>query len=728
MKKGLWRYIFAVVSIAAILTTPMRLVSADTNDDQLISETSGTSGNEIEKVYETDEACLYFNADTTVFCVENKATGYRWSSAPSSMETDGTSEYVRFKAYSLLYLEYYNYATDTVETVYSYENAVQTGNYTYKTLPNGVMLTFTFADAGITVPLSLQLEGDSLTATVDTDNITYDAAQVVPLQLHLVPYMCSGNSGDSQGYVLIPDGSGALVSFSSNKLNASTYSKPVYGKDVTVDTLDDSGILLPCYGANDGRDSLLVVISEDEENAYIHCEGRGEMSDYTHAWTSFKLLASMTYQIQEGTAYSTKVYEDGGIKAEKLAVSYYVLDSDKSGYAAMAERYRQLLFSEEELAAASVQPALYMDVYATVQKVKSILGFQITYDSVITSTDDVARMVEELSARGVDSTVVKYNAWNKQENAGIAVTKAASKKSVGNIADMIAEMQAVGCSVYPSVNRMMTYEKSRNPFHSMTSAVRDLSSTLVFGEKERYVTTSYLLKYKTFDKNVNKLFSNFTKKGIAQVAVDDIANVLYSDFADEVVKRDRFVELIDSTLNRYTQSNKLMCTTPNAYAAVYADEIMELPSTSSGHIIFDQDVPFLQLVYSGVVRYGGETINLSGNPEKAFLKALETGSMPCYAWVGKNSDELIHTKLDYLFSADYTAWLDEAADQYEVLKEIETKCENTPMVNHAILADGVTASYYANGMEVIVNYNDTAVTLADGSTVDAKAFITRKGA
>ena len=59
-------------------------------------------------------------------------------------------------------------------------------------------------------------------------------------RIDLLPWFGAG-AADEEGYLFIPDGSGALVDFADNTHDAPTYRMPVYGSDPAVDLLLKTG-------------------------------------------------------------------------------------------------------------------------------------------------------------------------------------------------------------------------------------------------------------------------------------------------------------------------------------------------------------------------------------------------------------------------------------------------------------------------------------------------------
>ena len=640
------------------------------------------------------------------------------------MEELEINEYMQAMMRSMLDIDYYNHELEADNSASAYQDAVENGGVAYEAIDNGFKVTFTFTDLNLSIPLQVVLEGDHVNAKVDTKAIEYDPTKLSLLQVHILPYFGAVSYTNKKGYALIPDGCGALIYATNNKENAPAYQKPVFGKDITIDATDYEGVTLPCFGVSAGKDSLLAVIGEDSADAYINCENYGQATMYTHPWASFKTTVDFEYALVSDY-YSTRVFEQGGIKADTLSVDYYPISGKQSGYVEMASKYRELIFSAEQRKAAKVEAALYLDLYASVTKVRSILGFKGNYDDVITSTEDVEKLIKKLAELDVDSTVVRYSAWNKQENTGHAVDDIKWNKAIGDVAELVEKLAAQGSKVYPAVNRVMTYDKSSNILHTMSGVTRDPASRMIMFP-DRYLTTSktgesYILNYDKLAGNLSALLDNADGK-MTNLGLSDVANMLYSDFSEGDKKRPAFVSMITEKLAAFAEENSLLLDAPNSYAAVYADEIINLPTSSTGNMMLDEDVPFLQLVYSGVIRYSTEALNMQGSPKASFLKGLEYGSMPCYSWIGDEGSALINTELDYLYSADSDFWMDTATEQYAVVRELVEKTEGSVIVGHEQLADGVYATTYENGVRVLVNYNDTAYK-ADGVTVSAMGYV-----
>ena len=155
------------------------------------------------------------------------------------------------------------------------------------------------------------------------------------------------------------------------------------------------------------------------------------------------------------------------------------------------------------------------------------------------------------------------------------------------------------------------------------------------------------------------------------------------------------------------QGKKLLTSGVFGYAAAASDYIISAPTSDSGYDITDRSVPFYQLVLSGYRSYSTEPVNLSGNPEKAFLKAAETGSALNFSFTAQNGEKTEGTYLSKLYNSDYKDWLSTASEQYKRLSEIFGATGGTALVYHKQLAEGVYCSAFENGTRIITNYTNS---------------------
>ena len=100
------------------------------------------------------------------------------------------------------------------------------------------------------IPVEYILDKSSLKVTVVTGEIEEYGESGIG-EISLLPYSLCGEPGED-GYILIPDGSGALIDFSTVNPNASAYKQRVYGRDPAMSYYYDEGTgvdrIMPVFG------------------------------------------------------------------------------------------------------------------------------------------------------------------------------------------------------------------------------------------------------------------------------------------------------------------------------------------------------------------------------------------------------------------------------------------------------------------------------------------------
>ena len=108
------------------------------------------------------------------------------------------------------------------------------------------------------VPLYIQLDGDDLKVEIKGSELEYNP--VYPIStLHVLPFFGAANQ-EEEGYMFVPDGSGALIELNNGKGHYQPYSQRVYGKDKAVFErsvpIVSESIKLPVFGMKHGDRSF----------------------------------------------------------------------------------------------------------------------------------------------------------------------------------------------------------------------------------------------------------------------------------------------------------------------------------------------------------------------------------------------------------------------------------------------------------------------------------------
>lgn len=177
-----------------------------------------------------DNFVLYFNSQNCYVAVQDKRTNTMWYSNPLIEDDPLASGIANTNLKSQLGITYTNRNKTQISEMNSYAGSVAKETFSSQKITDGVRVDFNFSQLGITIPVTYVLEEDGLAASVLVNEITEGDNQLITVSL--LEYFGAGSMED-EGYMFVPDGSGAIINFNNGKTKVDAYSKEVYGEDVS---------------------------------------------------------------------------------------------------------------------------------------------------------------------------------------------------------------------------------------------------------------------------------------------------------------------------------------------------------------------------------------------------------------------------------------------------------------------------------------------------------------
>ncbi len=686
----------------------------------------------VKQVAENDKMIMYVDPVTAVIALENKANGYIWWSTPLNANRDKrATNTLANELQSSLVLTYANTENRSLTNQRS-RNAAEVD---IDEQDDGVKITYKFDKSGISVPVTYTLCEDYMEVSLDCSKIKEkEGSGLIATQVTMLGSFGAGTA-DEEGYFVLPDGCGALVHFNNGKEKAKTYSQPVYGRDITVVPTTKPAvtekIYLPVYGIVKDGNAMAVVIEEGDGNAFLNASVSGQsLSSFNVCNFSFRLRGSDSVAMP-GDAGSLTMFEGGEIKTEKITTRYYPLEGEDLDYVDVAETYRNYLLEDGgvEKKAAADSTEMFLDLYGGTMKSRSILGIPITLKTSMTSYSEAQEIVSGLVSLGVDDMVVVYNNWTNEGISGKVDNKAKPSGTLGGAGDfndLKDYLAKQGIAFYPSVNNL-TFNNG-NGYYTFTDTTirisgsysRQMTYNLSYGVQDTSVTTKSLLSPGNFTKIYSKLASNYSKRGLTGVSLGSMTSTLYGDYGKVAMSRDDTMAAMEESYKTMEDAGlDLLADSCAAYALPYADRISDVPLQSSGFDVFDEDIPFYQIVMHGVIPYSGTAINASADGTWAFLSSIATGCNPAYDMIYAEASDLKDTDLDTYFYSNYGFWSNTAAEEYQIAKEVLASVSDQTITAYS-KTDDVATTVYENGTEVVVDFAEETITV-NGTVIDLDA-------
>ncbi|MBR2568304.1 MAG: hypothetical protein IKE34_03855, partial [Paenibacillus sp.] len=116
------------------------------------------------------------------------------------------------------------------------------------------------------IVMQYQLDGEQFIAAVPTDKIVYKPTFLIA-SIDALPFFGAAGQ-EANGYMFVPDGSGALIQLNSNKLNAEPFVMPLYGSDEMFQIEEQWQVnekaRMPVFGMKQDDQAWMAVIEDGD--------------------------------------------------------------------------------------------------------------------------------------------------------------------------------------------------------------------------------------------------------------------------------------------------------------------------------------------------------------------------------------------------------------------------------------------------------------------------------
>lgn len=690
-----------------------------------------------ELMAESDTYKLYFYEPRFSIILENKTTGKLIESTLSDEQDDGDSNAgwnARMK--SGLDIAVIKGIQNTLQAnMNSTENTVQTTK-----IDNGFSSKIYFTPYKFGFTVNVTIEGSDLVVTIPDDSIIEEQEGTYISSISVFPFMGYSFLDKQEGYMLIPDGNGALIDLDNKEGRYVTgFSQMIYGSDsgfVESDTKtylweeldmlqDASQVIAPVFGMAHTKDQkgYLAIVEKGEKRAYIEAQPNGAMVNYNRCFARF-LIRDLFVQPLNNSNTGTVPRAEADRTHSDLQVRYMLLSGDEVNYSTMAAKYREYLINNGSLVKKDSSYNSRVDFLGT-ERENFLLG---TRAVTMTTTDDIKDIFGELKSSGVESLLSVYKGWQDGGLYDLPMSKYNADGHIGgdsDLKDLIKDSESSNYKMY-LYNDALRLNPSTNTFNFNT--IKKVNKR-AFEEKvwaDVYKKFNYLTPESSVE-DFTSFVESMNNKELNRVALAGISNTLFSySYKSSYYTRNNTADAYTKAVSDLDEKADMAMEAPNAYMWKNADAFLDMPLGSSDYMYVDHEIPFLSMVLKGVMPMYSEYINFEANKQEFFLQMVEAGVYPSFYLTAENSSKLIRTNSADLYSTEYTTYKDAVIDYDKKLRELNAQLGDANIVKHETKGDGIKAVTYSNGVKVFVNYTNTQQ-IVDGVTVEAMSYSYKAG-
>ncbi len=745
LKVGISLILILIIGCFSFLTTASAADVADgveiTDNSDISDIIVGADGTEYKFITKSEDISMYADSETGLFVIVNQK-GDKFFSTVENLEADEKSvRSAKNNLASQLVIEYAaeeNFInTGSTYSLNTKKGSIDKEMVEVKEIKNGIRVNFSFKAPEFFIPVEYVLENGKLRASIIVKEIK-ESNDASIIKINLLPSFAAADA-NTQGYVFVPDGSGALINFNSNK-DVNSYEADVYGAELSVKESDykkaaTETIRMPVFAVcHIGSKALMGnVILGDGASLITATVGNKEFGqNICSSSMRYRTITRDVYKSNSGRQTNMFRVSNSKYSLDKYTVEYSFLDAGNSDYTAVAKEYQKYLVSKG-MGKNDNSDLINLNVYGALEVDANFLGFKYTKLKALTGYADTVKVLENLEKSGINDISFRYIGW---QNDGIFNKKVLKKNKLigelGGNSDWKKLQSYVEKNDITAVYDADLLQFRRGLFSKSTSTTFNKKAWQYEYMRSTYITklsvdSWLLLKTEDIEKNANKYLKSLNKS-VKNASLSTLTNLVYSDFKKgSDIYRSNYPEIIENVLKKYKDSGySISGEYANAYTLPYLSKVYNAPTSSSGYAVFDRDVMFYQMVLKGYVSTTTAPRQAEVRTDSEYLKAVETGSAVLFNCMYKNEELIKERREETLYSSNYELWQDIALEQYKEYNSLYESLLGTTVRENYEISENVMMTVFSNGTKVAVNYSYTDAETPIGK-VPARAFISQKG-
>ena len=606
------------------------------------------------------------------------------------------------------------------------------------------------------IVLDIMLEGDELVVNMPVKEIVngndFFTLQNVEI---LTNFGLVRRENVEEGYMLIPDGAGALVRLNTFDPKVPDYVRGFYNNDYYTDYAYKAEygqeLMMPVFGmyaltcpagekgetADFVPHGFMGVVENGADTAYVEtvlsADGSANTGrDFNKIFTTYDVTQYEWVPVFGEYADNRSTFLSfAPMTEEDYTVRYFFFTGEEVSYYSMAKTYQNYLVDGNLPGVYQSGAQIFLETIGTLSLEERILG--IPYDTLFSMTtyNELLAILEDLDGRHAN---ISYKGAfdggmnHKLMNGGTLVSENGTKEELDAL---IAKVEGAQDSIFLETDFLKIYDKG-NGFVKWLHGLEDYTKSVatVYGYrvelgkfKER--SNMYYLLDPMYLADTVKEFK--ATAGNYNYYLNDLTEQYYADYGNSPVSPYEAQRLVDDAIATLAEGSELALDNPRMDKLAGGSIAVDVSRESSDLTLFYTSIPFRQLVLNGIMEYTTTSANNNSDPAEYYLmQALETGAQPKFVISAKNVDVLKDSKYSYYFSIQYDLLKEEIKETYDALAEGMAVIGTAEIVNHSMLAQDVFLTEYANGTKVVTNYTFDDVEY-NGTTVKANDYLILKG-
>jgi len=714
------------------LVNPDLIIEIDVRDDVLIAENSNFQ--------------LYYNEENISFKVLDKKTDYVWS---TSIDRASAGSYTALLSSGIgieyILIEKDMYVEENVglaDIAFTAEQeliqdgikvSLNLGGYcatracirNYDRFLEGdltleQMFDMGYTELDIAFDLEVKLTDSGIQAYIPLDSIVEGRPEEIILSsIILFPGLGATEMDQIPGYMVIPDGAGALIRYEDNEgqFNA-PFEERFFGQNIGLQDFRQSVInyplSMPIFGAVHGVDqnAFIGIIESGQYSSRLLAYPNGAHNlDYNLIFPKFDILEVYRQSFSsDGTGGAMKYIQTS---YQDIQVKYNFLNGEAANYVGIGENYRNYLESlgelEKQIQTGDIE--IFLN-YLMSDTESSFFGNKLVEMSTV---DQVLEMYNYFIDLGLINQSVGLMGWNNGGYSGELPSnvdfenKLGSNKSFRTLIEQINQENSVMLQ-----NNYLFASGSTDGINYRTEVAKGSNKfKLELNFQNRVYNQLYVLYPYVSSKLALNDFDDYISEDV-NVLFESLGNFLFSYYNGDYYNReDSCLDFLE-VMQKYEEIGNYMY--PYSYAYKYANGFYEAPLYNSQLKYYDDIVPLIQIVLKGSIDMYASYLNYNSLGKETILNLIDFGMNPAYVLTYQPSSMLKDTDLQHYFTTEFDLWKDTIATEYEYINNALKYVNGEYITSRIVLDFGIVKVSYSNGVDIYINYtshifNDGGITI-----------------
>lgn len=663
-----------------------------------------------ERIAENSRFTLYLHRDTLALIVESKQSGkllYSTVQNPDEMKDNAT-----WKGFyqSGIVMEY----LDGVKTIPLQADFINTASQIDVTLTgDGYVAKVCYPDIGISYEATLKMDELGFSVSIPSASIVEEMSDTYTVaSFYVYPFMGYSYLGQDTGYMIIPDGQGAIISLQDNEERfSSPFDRPVYGTNIGVETgvynkwsNDAEQVILPAFGMVHEDDSLAVLsfIENGDAAARIMAYPNGVIMKFD--WVCAKYQYRMVYSQPTGPNSSTISMRTEHARAIDIQQQFLLEDGETANYAGLACSLRQYMTQKGYFGEADTGDFDIAVDFLGAETENYVLGKKSV---PMTSFAQASGILEDLAEHGVQDISVTYRGWQDGGLNGALPTDAYHPAGDLGGDNGLQQLKRTAAALGDRVSLEADFLHLNIETHPLLfySSFKQITSQTwsrpTFGLV--YDTMYCLTPRKSLEIGRNTIgqMADHQVPGVSLTGITSLMSDYYENdhYQDSTAMMRQYETLVKETAG----SMEVSLDKANCYLWRYAVSLKQMPIAGSDYNYVKRDIPFLAITLSGKIPYYTEYANFQANTHRYFLHLVEQGTRPTFLLTYEDPIKLQNTNSNDIYSSRYELYQELIPQWYEELSALHDQLGDAEIINHVYDGDLVRVTW-SNGTEVYLNF------------------------